>query len=48
MTYELVLSGITGYPDCIRATDETGHVIFIPCDETNSDYQAYLESQTAQ
>ena len=26
----------------IKAEDENGNTIFIPMDETNSDYQAYL------
>jgi hypothetical protein len=30
--------------NCIRATYENGIVLLIPINESNSDYQAYLES----
>ena len=37
LTYEVL-------DDVIIATDENGKQWFIPKDEANSDYQAYLES----
>lgn len=34
-----------GESDTIKATLEDGNIIFIPIDEANSDYQAYLEHE---
>ena len=45
-TYEEVKS-IFG-EGCIKATYEDGRVLLIPKDETNSDYQAYLNKDKPQ
>ena len=42
MTYELIKNEVLIGSDVIKATDENGKVIWIPCDPANSDYQAYL------
>jgi hypothetical protein len=36
-----------GESETIKATLEDGSIIFIPLDEANSDYQAYLEHEAA-
>ncbi len=43
MTYEVIKNEILIGSDIIKATDENGKVIWIPCDESNSDYQRYLK-----
>ena len=43
MTYELIKNEVLIGSDVIKATDENGKVIWIPCDPANSDYQAYLD-----
>jgi hypothetical protein len=42
-TYE-VIEGNETTPERIKATFENGIELWIPCDTSNSDYQAYLES----
>ena len=42
MTYELIKNEVLVGSDVIKATYEDGKVIWIPCDESNSDYQRYL------
>jgi hypothetical protein len=41
--YEVIISEITNVKS-IKRTDEDGTVWWIPTDEGNSDYQAYLKS----
>ena len=43
MTYELIKNEVLIGSDVIKATDENGKVLWIPCDPANSDYQAYLD-----
>jgi len=43
--YEVVISDL-GYKS-IKRTDADGQIWWIPTDPANSDYQAYLASQTA-
>jgi hypothetical protein len=38
--YEIIASPTNG--EILKRTDEDGTIWFIPMDETNSDYQAYL------
>ena len=47
MTYEIIsVPNIDGTESVsIKRTDSDGLVAFIPCDESNSDYQAYLAEQ---
>lgn len=45
-TYEVIEHDLINYKS-IKRTDENGEVSFIPFDETNSDYQAYLASLEA-
>jgi hypothetical protein len=42
-TYEII-EGNETTPQRIKATLENGVELWIPCDPTNSDYQAYLKS----
>ena len=44
ITYEII--EIEGRNSVIQATDENGLIRFIPMDESNSDYQAYLAEQS--
>ena len=46
MTYEVIENN--PMPDIIKATSKDGTVFWIPTDPSNSDYQAYLASQTDQ
>jgi len=48
MTYELVPAIPFLFLEMIKRTDADGTVSFIPTDPANSDYQAYLASQTNQ
>ena len=48
MTYELVPAIPFLFLEMIKRTDADGTVSFIPLDPANSDYQAYLASQTNQ
>ena len=48
MTYELIKNEVLIGSDIIKATDENGKVIWIPMDETNSDYQRYLNPEAEQ
>jgi hypothetical protein len=41
MSYEIIPAG-TIAPEQVTRTDDDGTVWFIPKDENNSDYQAYL------
>ena len=44
MTYKLIKDPRTGKTDqCIKYTDSTNVVKFIPYSEDNADYQLYLE-----
>jgi len=44
MTYKLIKDPRTGKTDkCIKYTDSTNVVKFIPYSEDNADYQEYLE-----
>ena len=47
MTYEILTDEIRG-SQVVKRTDADGTVWFIPMNESNSDYQAYLASQTDQ
>jgi len=47
MTYEILTDEIRG-SQVVKRTNADGTVWFIPMDEANSDYQAYLASQTDQ
>ena len=48
MKYELIKGDpATNGIDIVKRTDENGQVWIIPCDESNSDYQAYLATQSA-
>ena len=40
MKYEIV--SIEGFDDVLKRTDDSGVISWIPMDESNSDYQAYL------
>jgi hypothetical protein len=40
MKYEIV--NIEGFNDVLKRTNENGVISWIPIDEANSDYQAYL------
>lgn len=42
MTYEKHYDEITGELVAIKGTQEDGTVIYIPIDEGNKDYRAYL------
>lgn len=42
MTYEEYIDELTGQVAAIKATDENGIVYFIPLDEDNIQYRAYL------
>ena len=44
MTYEILTDEIRG-SQVVKRTDADGTVWFIPMNESNSDYQAYLASQ---
>lgn len=44
MIYEYEKVTTDNGSDYIKRTDENGLYSFIPVDEANSDYQAYLES----
>ena len=41
VNYEIIASPSNG--EILKRTDEDGTIWFIPMDETNSDYQAYLD-----
>jgi hypothetical protein len=43
MKYEIIKTTF-GDADIIKRTDEDGSIWWIPTDEGNSDYQAYLKS----
>ena len=43
-TYELIVNELG---EVVKRTDENGIVSWIPTDPSNSDYQAYLESLSA-
>jgi hypothetical protein len=42
-TYEEIINGLG--EKLIKRTDEIGNVSWIPTDEANTDYQAYLEHE---
>jgi hypothetical protein len=44
VTYEIIVSEIDNL-ETIKRTNEDGSVSWIPLDESNSDYQRYLEEQ---
>ena len=46
MIYEVIVNDITG-STIIKRTDEDGSVWWFPEDESNSDYQRYLNPQAA-
>jgi hypothetical protein len=46
-TYEIIVSEIDNL-ETIKRTNEDGSVSFIPKDEANSDYQAYLNKDKAE
>jgi hypothetical protein len=46
ITYEII--EIEGRTPVIKATDENGLIRFIPMDESNSDYQRYLNPKAEQ
>jgi hypothetical protein len=46
ITYEII--EIEGRSSVIQATDENGLIRFIPMDESNSDYQRYLNPKAEQ
>jgi len=48
MTYEIVPAIPFLFPEMIKRTDVDGTIWWIPTDPANSDYQAYLASQTDQ
>ena len=41
VNYEIIASPSNG--EILKRTDEDGTIWFIPMDETNSDYRAYLD-----
>ena len=41
VNYEIIASPSNG--EILKRTDEDGTIWFIPMDESNSDYQAYLD-----
>jgi hypothetical protein len=43
-TYEVIEAPYEGAAEIIKRIDPDGKVWFIPVDEANADYQAYLES----
>ena len=45
-TYEIEIGELSKV-EVLKRTDENGRVSFIPMDEANSDYQAYLASLEA-
>lgn len=46
MTYETYTDPLNGL-ECIKRTDDSGQVTWIPKDPNNTDYQAYLDSLKA-
>ena len=44
MTYKLIKNPFTDKVDCVQLTNSTTNVVLIiPYDESNTDYQAYLD-----
>jgi len=46
MKYEIIQT--EGFASVLKRTDENGQIAWIPMDETNSDYQRYLNPKAEQ